>query len=338
MDDREGAADFIARSQGVQPPRLLVVDDMEAMRMALVQCLRLTGYHVVSAASGGEALELLRTQRFDLLLTDQAMPGLSGLELTEAVSRMHPHMPVVVLTGHTDVELAKDSLQRGASDFVTKPVNVRELPILVERNLTRRRLEVARLQEREAQVLFAAIKALASAVDAKDRYTARHSRIVTRLALLLADAIQLSTEDRSVLELSAWMHDVGKIGVPDSILTKPGDLTDEEFAVMMVHPVKGGEIVGEIEELGRVADAIRHHHERVDGGGYPDGLRGEAIPLASRIILIADAFEAMTSDRSYRKGLSRDAAVRELEKHEGTQFDADLVRTFVLMLENHPEF
>jgi HD-GYP domain-containing protein (c-di-GMP phosphodiesterase class II) len=216
-------------------------------------------------------------------------------------------------------------------------VNIRELPILVERNLTRRRLEVARLQEREAQVLFAAIKALASAVDAKDTYTARHSRMVTRLALLLADAIQLSSEERSMLELSAWMHDVGKIGVPDSILTKPSCLTDEEFAVMKAHPVKGGEIVGEIEELGRVADVIRHHHERIDGGGYPDGLRGEAIPLASRIILIADAFEAMTSDRSYRRGLGQAAAVRELEKHGGTQFDADLVRAFIRMLDRVPE-
>ena len=318
-----------------QPWRVLVVDDMEAMRMALVQCLHLSGYDVMSAASGGEALDLLRTQRFDLLLTDQAMPGLSGLELTEAVSRMHPHMPVVLLTGHTDVELAKDSLQRGAGDFVTKPVNIRELPILVERNLTRRRLETARLQEREAQVLFAAIKALASAVDAKDRYTARHSRVVTRLALLLADAIQISSEERSVL--SAWMHDVGKIGVPDSILTKPGALTREEYAVMMAHPVKGGEIVGEIEELGRVADVIRHHHERVDGGGYPDGLRGEAIPLPSRIILIADAFEAMTADRSYRKGVDRATALQELREHRGTQFDADLVDAFVTMMQNTPE-
>lgn len=327
----------VSQPPAARPWRLLVVDDMEAMRLALAQCLQLSGYHVVSVGSGGEALELLRTQRFDLLLTDQAMPGLSGLELTEAVSRMHPHMPIVLLTGHTDIELAKDSLQRGASDFVTKPVNIRELPILVERNLTRRRLEVARLREREAQVLFAAIKALASAVDAKDRYTARHSRMVTRLALLLADAIQLAAEERHLLELSAWMHDVGKIGVPDSILTKPGRLTEDEFTVMKIHPVKGGEIVGEIEELGRVADVIRHHHERVDGDGYPDGLRGEAIPLASRIILIADAFDAMTADRSYRRGLGRDAALQELLEHSGTQFDADLVRAFVVLLEGHPE-
>lgn len=320
-----------------QVSRILVVDDMEAIRLALVKCLQLSGYEVMAASSGGEALELLRTQRFDLLLTDQTMPGLSGLELTDAVSRMHPDMPIVVLTGNTDVELAKDSLQRGASDFVTKPVNIRELPILIERNLTRRRLEVARLRERGAQVLFEAIKALASAVDAKDPYTARHSRRVTRLSLLLADAIQLSSEERYLLELSAWMHDVGKIGVPDSILTKPASLTQEEFAVMKEHSAKGGEIVGEIEELGRVADVIRHHHERVDGRGYPDGLRGAAIPLASRIILIADAFEAMVADRSYRRSLGREAAIRELQEHSGTQFDLSLAQAFIGALDTHPE-
>jgi HD-GYP domain-containing protein (c-di-GMP phosphodiesterase class II) len=250
---------------------------------------------------------------------------------------MHPDMPIVVLTGHTDVELAKDSLQRGASDFVTKPVNIRELPILIERNLTRRRLEVARLRERGAQVLFEAIKALASAVDAKDPYTARHSRRVTRLSLLLADAIQLSSEERYLLELSAWMHDVGKIGVPDSILTKPAPLTQAEVAIMKEHPAKGGEIVGEIEEFGQVADVIRHHHERVDGRGYPDGLRGSAIPLASRIILIADAFEAMAADRSYRRSLGREAAIRELQEHSGTQFDPSLTQAFIGALDTHPE-
>ena len=302
--------------------RLLVVDDVEAMRLTLTTCLQLSGYQVHSASSGGEALELLRSQPFDLLLTDQSMPGLSGLELTDAVARMHPDMPIVVLTGHTDVELAKDSLRRGASDFVTKPVNARELPIL---------------REREGQVLFEALKALASAVDAKDRHTARHSRQVTRLALLLADAIGLSSEERYQLELSAWMHDVGKIGVPDSILSKPTALTEDEFAIVKLHPVKGGEIVGEIVELTRVADVIRHHHERIDGTGYPDGLKGEAIPLASRIILISDAFEAMTADRSYRRGLGREIALRELRDHSGTQFDPELVKVFIRMVAQVPE-
>jgi len=320
-----------------RPSRLLVVDDMEAMRLALEDCLRMQGYEVESAASGEEALEILRSQRFDLLLTDQAMPGISGIELAELAARVHPDVPIVLLTGHTDVELAKASLQRGASDFVTKPVNIRELPIVIERNLTRRRLEVARLKEREAQVLLEALKALASAVDAKDPYTARHSMRVTRLSMVLADGIGLSSDEKYVLELSAWMHDVGKIGVPDQLLIKSSRLTLEEFEVMKVHAAKGAEIVGQIEELNRVADVIRHHHERLDGQGYPDGLRGEGIPLLSRIICIADSFEAMTSDRSYRQGPGRTEALAELRRNSGSQFDPDLVETFISKIENLPD-
>jgi putative two-component system response regulator len=325
-----------------QPPparrfRLLVVDDMEAMRLALEDSLRLHGYDVVSAASGEEALQLLRTQRFDLLLTDQAMPGMSGIELAEATARIHPDVPIVLLTGNTDVELAKASLRRGASDFVTKPVNIRELPIVIERNLTRRQLEAARLKEREAQVLFEALKALASAVDAKDPYTARHSMRVTHLSMILADAIGLTSDEKYCLELSAWMHDVGKIGVPDHILTKASRLSAEEFEIMKMHAARGAEIVEQIEELSRVSNVIRHHHERLDGGGYPDGLQGEAIPLLSRIIFIADTFEAMTSDRSYRRSAGRGRALVELQRHSGSQFDPELVEVFVRKIESLPE-
>ena len=317
--------------------RLLLVDDVEGVRNALKECLKFIGYDVTAAASAADALELLRMQHFDLMLTDQTMPGLSGLELTEIVLAMRPDMPVVLLTGHPDVELAKTSLLRGASDFVTKPVDIKELPIVVERNLTRRRMEVARLREREAQVMFEAIKALASAVDAKDPYTARHSERVTRLSLSIGDAIGLGPEERYVLELSAWMHDVGKIGIPDSILTKPARLTGAEFAIMKTHPVKGAEIVGQIEEFSHVADVIRHHHERVDGSGYPDGLIGEAIPLNARIIQIADAFEAMTSDRSYRKDPGRVYALQEIEQFSGSQFDFALAKAFVSVIADHPD-
>jgi HD-GYP domain-containing protein (c-di-GMP phosphodiesterase class II) len=156
---------------------------------------------------------------------------------------------------------------------------------------------------------------------------------VNRLAFALADRIALPADERYVLDLAAWMHDVGKIGVPDRILTKPSALAPGEHEIMKQHSIKGGEIVGQIEELSLVADAIRHHHERMDGKGYPDGLRGEAIPLTSRIIHVADAFEAMTSDRSYRQSLSRQAALDELRRHSGTQFDADLVRPFMAVIE-----
>jgi cyclic di-GMP phosphodiesterase len=317
-------------------PRLLVVDDLEAMRLALGESLRLQGYEVVLATSGEEALQLLHSQHFDLLLTDQIMPGLSGVELAEATVRIHPDLPIVLLTGNTDVELARASLMRGASDFVTKPLNNWELPILIERNLMRRHLESARWKEREGEVLFEAIKALASAVDAKDPHTARHSMRVSRLALILADAIDMPADDKRTLELAAWMHDVGKIGVPDYILTKPAALTSDELAIMRHHPVKGGEIVGQIGELAGVSDVIRHHHERSDGGGYPDGLRGDAIPLASRIIVIADAYEAMTSNRSYRRGQGREHAFQELRRHRGSQFDPGLAEVFITEVEALP--
>jgi cyclic di-GMP phosphodiesterase len=318
------------------PTRLLVVDDEETVRLALGDALRLQGYQVLTATSGEEALELLRSQHFDLLLTDQVMPGLSGIELAETMIRIHPELPIVLLTGDTHVELAQASLQRGASDFVTKPINIWELPILIERNLMRRHLEAARWKEREGQVLFEAIKALASAVDAKDPYTARHSVEVTRLSLFLADAIGLPGDDKHLLELAAWMHDVGKIGVPDQLLAKPAALTVEEYEAVKLHPVRGGEIVGQIAELVSVADAIRHHHERLDGLGYPDRLRGEAIPLASRIILIADAYEAMTSDRSYRPSLGQARALEELRRENGKQFDPDLVGVFISIAEVLP--
>jgi putative nucleotidyltransferase with HDIG domain len=257
------------------------------------------------------------------------MPGLSGVELTAAAVRIHPNVPVVLLTGHTDVDLARTSLLSGASDFITKPINIQELPIVIERNLTRRRLEIARLKEREAQVLFAAIKALASAVDAKDPYTARHSMDVSRLSLALLSAVGTGEDEQYVLELAAWMHDVGKIGVPDSILIKPSALTAEEASLVRAHSVKGSEIVGQIPELREVATVIRHHHERFDGRGYPDGLVGRAIPLASRIIAVADAFEAMTANRSYRRGIGTERAVGELLSHRGLQFDPVLVDLFV---------
>jgi HD-GYP domain-containing protein (c-di-GMP phosphodiesterase class II) len=146
----------------------------------------------------------------------------------------------------------------------------------------------------------------------------------------------LTSDEKYVLELSAWMHDVGKIGVPDHILTKSSRLTAGEFEIIKTHAVKGSEIVGHIEDLTRVADVIRHHHERLDGRGYPDGLRREAIPLLSRIIFIADSFEAMTSDRSYREGPGRDRALAELRRNSSTQFDPDLVEVFISKIESMP--
>ncbi|MBI5167400.1 MAG: response regulator [candidate division NC10 bacterium] len=317
--------------------RILVVDDEEPLRQALRDALAALGYGVSVAASGEEALQLLRERKFEMMLSDISMPGMSGIELLSLASQIHPDMPVVLLTGYGDVELARSSLQKGAGDFITKPLKLNELPIVIERNLERKRLEIKRLKEKEAQVLFQAIKALAAAIDAKEHYTAQHSQRVTQLSLILADALDLEEDQCYALELAAQMHDVGKIGIPDTVLSKVGKLTPEEWHYMRGHPAKGAEIVGQIEELSEVSSIIRHHHERMDGGGYPDGLKGEAIPLLARIIAIADAYEAMTTDRAYRRARTREQALAELRNQKGAQFDARLVEVFARALSGLPE-
>ncbi|MDH7500606.1 MAG: response regulator, partial [candidate division NC10 bacterium] len=223
---------------------ILVVDDESPVREVLRDALSKSGYRMSTAADGPQALELLREKRFHMLMADVSMPQMSGIELLEIASKMHPDMPIVMITGYGDVQMAKECLQKGASDFIAKPVNIGELPIIVERNLERHRLEVQRLMEKGSQILFEAIKALAAAIDAKDPYTAGHSHRVTELSLMLADTLDLDPNERYTLQLAAEMHDVGKIGTPERVLNKPFELTDDEWSFMRAHTIKGAEIVG----------------------------------------------------------------------------------------------
>jgi len=315
------------------PMHILVVDDEAPVREVLRDALSKSGYRMSMAADGPEALELLKEKKFHMLMADVSMPQMTGIELLEIASKMHPDMPIVMITGYGDVEMAKECLQKGASDFIAKPVNIRELPIIVERNLERHRLEVQRLMEKGSQILFEAIKALAAAIDAKDPYTAGHSHRVTELSLMLADTLDLDPNERYTLQLAAEMHDVGKIGTPEGVLNKPFELTDDEWSFMREHTIKGAEIVGHIEELEGVASIIRHHHERVDGRRYPDGLKGEAIPKLARIIAIADAYDIMTTGRTYCPKRSEEEVIAELLREKGSQFDPEIVVAFVRSLE-----
>lgn len=313
--------------------KILVVDDDHPFRAALEVALSTLGYQVQGAYSAEEALEYLKSERFDLLLSDVSMPGMGGMKLAESAAEIFSDLPIVLITGYGDEEMVKGSLYKGACDFIIKPFRIEELPIIIVRNLERRRLELQRLKEREGEVLFQAIQALAAAVDAKDPYTASHSERVAKIALTFGKAIGLSSDEQYLLRLAATMHDVGKIGIPDCVLTKPAQLASEEWKLIKQHPSIGASIMGRIKELHLVAQAIRHHHERIDGKGYPDGLRNGAIPLLSRLIAIADAYEAMTSDRVYRKQLGRDRALEELKLYAGSQFDPDLVEVFLRMVE-----
>ncbi len=308
---------------------ILVCDDDNTVRLALTEILLLSGYAVHPASDGEEALDILRTRKVDLVITDLMMPGMSGVELVEQAAQVYPHLPFIVLSAYGTTERARESLQRGAVDFLTKPVSHSELIIAVERNLERQELEAKRLRDATGEILFSTIQALAASIDLKDPYTAGHSKRVAAIADRMAVAAGISEEDRYTLRLAGEMHDIGKMGVPDAVLRKPGRLEPHEWDEMRRHPHNGSEVLNTIKELAHVATVIRHHHENVDGSGYPDGLQGDAIPYLARILAVADAYEAMTSDRSYRRAMPREAAFGALRQGAGRRFDAALVELLI---------
>jgi response regulator RpfG family c-di-GMP phosphodiesterase len=306
---------------GYPTAQVLVVDDEPDALAALADALITHGYDVSTAPSAEDGIELAKQKGFDLVLCDLYMNGMSGVQFTQAVSRMHPNVPVIVVTAWGDIEASRQALDAGASDFVTKPIEFTSLPFLLENNLQRKKIELRRVSEQRADVLFKAIKGLAAAIDAKSHYTGKHSAHTAEVCLEIGQEHGLTEERMNTLELAAHIHDVGKIGCPDAVLTKPGKLTPEEWYDILRHPAMGADFLAGIDELTEVATIVRHHHERMDGEGYPDGLSGDAIPPLTRILAVADAFEAMTSDRPYRPALSWDDALAELRANAGTQFD-----------------
>ena len=307
---------------------LVVEDDIQYGQM-LADALTNFNYIVQLTFSATGALDIIRNRKVNIVLSDVNMPGVSGIELARRIMDMYLDIPVVLITGINDLTLVKKALEIGVSDYIVKPLRIEELPVVIERNLQRKYLETQQLQENKAEILLKAIKALMRALDAKDPYTYGHSQRVVKLALMMADELGLMGERRETLHLAAALHDIGKIGMPDNILKKAEGLEDYEIHKAKDHPVIGSQILGEIEELSEVASIVRHHHERYDGKGYPDGLRGEAIPFFSRILSILDAYEALVSDLIYRKGLGHEKALEIIEQNAGSQFDPNLVEIFV---------
>lgn len=317
-------------------PRLLVVDDDEWIRDVLERLLVRFNYYVETVSSAEAAIEILRIKPFDIVLSDMLMTGMDGIALMRHISNTHPELPIIVITGCCDMETMRNAIRNGACDFITKPFDINAIPMVVERNLER--VEMNRLKgvkraddvEKTKHIsLQDTVNALIAAIEKKEPHTARHSHRVAHISLCIAEQLQLSQEERRNLALAALVHDVGKIGTPDNILQKPGKLTDEEWLTMKNHTVQGAEIVSQVSELKYVADIVRHHHESVDGNGYPDGLCGENIPLLSRVIAVADSYEVMMTDRVYRSALSREIAVERLLEGAGIQFDSAIVEVFL---------
>jgi putative two-component system response regulator len=312
---------------------LVIEDDIPYANMLKVGLDHFNYYtHVAYSITGG--LDVLKQNKVDIILSDVNLPGSNGVEITKKIQSLVLDIPVVLLTGMGNLTSVKKALQNGASDYLVKPIKIEELPIVIERNLERKKLESKRLQENTSDILIKSLRALMRALDAKDQYSSGHSQRVVKLAMLMADELKLDGEDRYKLQLSAFLHDIGKIGMPDSILKKADSLEDYELRKAKDHPVVGSKIINEIEELRDVASIVRHHHERFDGTGYPDGLKGDAIPFFSRILAILDAYEALISDRVYRKAITTQKAIAEIKDNSGLQFDPFLVDIFSKVIHN----
>jgi len=353
---------------------VLFVDDEVNILKALQRLLRVEDMNVLCAARASEALELLEKHPTQVVVTDQRMPEMSGVDFLAKVRERHPDIVRMMLTGYTEMNVAVDAINRGEIyRLITKPWNDDELRATIRQafdhadlkaeikrlnHITReqnfklqdmnRNLEgkvrdrTKQLAEKHQQLRTAyvqTIRALAEAVDAKDAYTRGHSERVGVYASKIAREMSFTKDFIERVYIAGLLHDVGKIGVRDAVITKPDRLTLEEYEEIKAHPEIGYRILEPVDFLKDVAPCVRHHHEWYDGSqhGYPDRLSGDRIPLPSRIILVADTVEAMTSDRPYRRALPLEAVVSEIHKYSGTQFDPKVTEGFLRLIEREGE-
>lgn len=320
---------------------ILVVDDNSTNLRIVKDVLKDEPYSLMMAISGDAALKFLARRVPDLVLLDLLMPGMSGQE-TYAAIRQQPgaeEIPVIVLTASDEPEVEAECLNMGASDFITKPI----VPEVLKRRI-RNILELRDLQldlkgqlEKKAKEIenlsLQAIEAIVHSIEAKDEITQGHSVRVAAYSQAMAKALGYDEETQRSVFQTAMLHDVGKIGTPDSILKKPGRLTPEEYEIIKRHTTDGADILKSIHSIPYLEDGARYHHERYDGKGYPTGLAGEDIPLIGRILAVADVYDALVSQRHYKRAMTDDEARYELLKNSGAQFDPGIVQTFVHLLE-----
>lgn len=320
----------------------LVVDDDEAVRGALTGVLRHSGYFVVDVGSGADALAFLEKQSVPLVLSDLNMPGMDGVTLLKTIQERWPEVAVVVVSGVAEVDVAVRCLQLGALDYITKPFQLAEVRARLQQALDKRQLilENRRYQshleemvqeqaDRIQEVFLGGIQSLAHALDAKDSYTHGHSARVSAYAGAIAQTLRLSEREIGLIHLGAEVHDIGKIGIPEQILSKPGRLTTEEYDLLMQHPVIGARILGTmLKDAPEALAIVRSHHEKFDGSGRPDGLARDDLPIGVRIVTVADSFDAMTTARPYRDACPVSYAFDELRRNVGRQFDPEVVGAF----------
>ena len=310
--------------------RILLVDDEKTVCEVLKIQLEDEGYEVEVAYDGQEGWEKISNFDPDVVVSDVMMPRLNGIDFCRKIKDNHEtrFTPVVIMTTLSDRTKRYEALEAGADEFLNKPVDSIEMMTRL-RSLIRSKHLIDDLEDSKN-----IIRMLANAIEAKDGYTGKHTERVASYSLALARLSGVNQDLWPTIEMGALLHDVGKIGIPEAVLGKPGSLDEAEYNKIKEHPDIGVEIVKPLSFLKDVIKVIRFHHERIDGTGYPDGLKGENIPMEARIVSIADAFDAMTSDRPYRKGMPKEKAIEILKEGRGTQWDAKLIDHFIELIQS----
>ena len=345
--------------------KVLIVDDEVRVREIISRKLSDEGYHCLTAPNGNNALKQLKADRVDLVLLDIMMPGKSGTEVLHEIKAKHPDTAVIMVTAVADAQTAIGLMKAGAYDYIIKPIELNVLLLSMNRALEKRHLlienkeyqlhleqKVQEQTDKVRQSFLNSTTSLVNALEAKDKYTHGHSQRVTKIAVAIGKELAIPRFMLEKIELAGLLHDVGKIGVSESILNKPGKLSSEEFELVKSHCEIGERILIPIIEDKEILEMVRHHHERYDGNGYPDGLSGEQLTQAASImavaeayasilspgalsLAVADAYDAMTSDRPYRPAMPPEAACIELEKGKWKQFDPTIVDIFLALLKKY---
>lgn len=323
--------------------RILIVDDEETIRNLFYQALTNIGYICETAENGKLGVEKVKTQdSFDAVLLDVQMPVLNGIETLKQIKQHDPDLSIIMVSASIDIEHVRGALKEGAYDYIFKPFNVVEVEAVIQRSIERTKLikqnrdyqrnleNKVKKQTMELIKLYSGtLEAMVLALDLREKETGYHSYRVTEYALTLAKKLELSDHDLSVIAKGALLHDIGKIGVPDNILLKPGKLTDEEWEIMKKHPRHGYELLRNIDFLEESAQIVLHHHEHFNGKGYPVGLVGDQIPLGARIFSIVDTLDALTSERVYKDAFTFEESIERIQEASETQFDPWIVEAFM---------
>lgn len=322
----------------ISPFKIMAVDDDTGILDSLTVVLKRNGYSLVTFTNPLDAIEELKTNHYDLLLLDFIMSPLHGDQVVSEIRKFDKDLYILLLTGHKDLAPPLDTIkQLDIQGYCEKSDNFDQLLLLIESGLKaiEQRQTITDMNKKLEKSFLDIVEALRATVEAKDSYTRGHSDRVANYAVLIGRYLNLSKKELEDLRIGGLFHDIGKIGIPDTILLKNGKLTDEEYSEIKKHPIIGFNIIGNSDMFKDIVPFVKYHHERYDGKGYPEGLSGENIPYMARIAAVADSFDAMSSRRVYRDSLPKEVVREEIAKNTGTQFDPEIVKVFLDIIDNH---